>query len=343
MKRRRYVLLLVSVVVLCGIAVFYFLTRRPLESEKKRLPVAASTPAKLQTSPSVSIATPTPPIPFALPSDPVMQREIQDRKWDAVFSNSVNFYGKVVDEKGAPIEGASVRYSVPSNLLQIGKGTIEGPPTDANGLFSITGKTGAGITVVVAHPNYYNTDQSSRQVSYFGKIDPKPTASVPAVFVLRKKGTAEPLLKLKQVIRSVPIDGRPMQVGLTGSNSGDMTVAAWTSHPSQGAAKNAPFAWKVRVAVPRGGLIAYEDQYQFEAPESGYVPSVEFNMPAGGIDGKWKSDFEQTYFVKLGNGKYARMRFRMIAGGEHFAVVESYYNPFGSRNLEYDPQVIPEK
>ena len=31
--------------------------------------------------------------------------------------------------------------------------------------------------------------------------------------------------------------------------------------------------------------------------------------------------------MKLGNGNYARMRFQLVAGGNHFAVVESYYNP----------------
>jgi hypothetical protein len=259
-----------------------------------------------------------------------------------MFLNAVNFYGKVVDETGSPVEGASIRYSVPSNLAEIGKGTGQGPTTDSGGLFSITGKTGAGITVFASHPNYYSTNQSSGQFKYFENTEKNPSLSNPAIFVLRKKGDAEPLVKEKQVLRNVPKNGQSVRVGLAGANGGDLTIQAWTSPRPAGAANNMPFDWKVRVEVPGGGLVAYDDAYQFEAPAEGYVPSVEFAMPASGIDGKWRDRFEETFFVKLANGNYARMRFQMIAGGNHFAVVESYYNPTpGSRNLEYDPNKSP--
>lgn len=259
-------------------------------------------------------------------------------KWNKVFSNSINFYGKVLDERGVGVKGARVRYSAPSSVLEVEKGSIDGPTTDADGLFSIIGKKGAGIIVSVSHPSYYETDKSYGDFSFFEDTGRNPSPNKPAVFVLRKKGIAEPLLKLKQVIRSVPKDGRPVQIGLIGGKSADVILQAWTSVRPQGAANNAPFAWKVRIAVPSGGLVNYQDQYQFQAPESGYAPEIEFAMPAGGVNGKWRDRFEQTYFVKLGNGNYARMRFQMIAGGGHFAVVESYYNPqAGSRNLEFDP------
>lgn len=340
MKRRYYVLLAGLLVVACFIAIYFPSNHQPASKEKKPS-IAAPAPKEMQ-SPKSTAAAPPAPVP-ALPIPSAAQQEIQERKWDTVFANAVNFYGKVVDENGTPIQGARVRYAVPSNLLQIGKGTSEGPLTDGNGLFSITGKTGAGITVIVAHPDFYNTDQSSRQFSYFRETDRNPNASNPAVFVLRKKGTSEPLLKLKQVVRTVPKDGRAVRIGLSGEKAGDMTVRAWTSPRAQGAANNAPFAWKVRVEVPGGGLMANEDQFQFQAPESGYAPAIEYDMPASGIDGKWRDRLEQTYFVKLGNGNYARMRFQMIAGGNHFAVVESYYNPSGSRNLEYDPNITAQK
>jgi hypothetical protein len=341
MKRRHYVLIAGLAVAVFLIAIFYFSSKQPSASEEKNPSIAAPTSKEIQ-SPGTTFVVPSAPDP-ALPNVGAAQQQIQERRWDAVFAHAVNFYGKVVDENGTPIQGASVHYSVPSNLLQIGKGTIEGPMTDVNGLFSITGKTGAGITVIVAHSDFYSTDQSAKQFSYFRETERNPSASDPAVFVLRKKGVAEPLLKLKQVLRNMPKDGRTVQVGLTGEKAADVTVQAWTSPRPAGAANNAPFAWKVRVEVPGGGLVANADQFQFEAPENGYAPAVEYEMPASGIDGKWRDRFEQTYFVKLGNGDYARMRFQMIAGGNHFAVVESYYNPSGSRNLEYDPNLTAQK
>lgn len=326
MKRRRYLLL--AVLVCCLVAALWLFGKR----QSSILPAqeAPSVPSRMANLSSPSPPPPNPTLPKPIP---------QEIRWEPMFLNAVNFYGKVVDEEASPIDGASVKYSVPSNLAQIGKGTVQGPNTDSNGLFSITGKIGAGITVFVSHPNYYSSDQSSGQFSYYGNTDRNPTVSKPAVFVMRKKGTAEPLVKLKQVLKSVPTDGRSVQVGVTGNSVGDLTVQAWTSPRPAGAANNAPFDWKVRVEVPGGGLVAYEDAYQFEAPQEGYAPSVEFAMPAGGINGKWRDRFAETYFVKLGNGNFARMRFQMIAGGNHFAVVESYYNPKpGSRNLEFDPK-----
>jgi len=332
MKQRHLTLLFAIVAGAIFLILFYFLANRPsaklVKSEDEKL-----VQANLALATSASIASPSPPPPnpnLLPPEDPV-------RRWDRLFSNRVNFYGKVVDENNDSVTGASIRYSVPSNLAQIGKGTVQGPITDANGLFSITGKTGAGITVFATHPSYYNTDRSYGQFSYTENTERNPTRDKPAVFVLQKKGVSEPMLRIKQV-KSVPKDGRQLQIGLSKKGAAEINLSVWTSSPLEPSKLNAPFAWKMRLSVPGGGLMANNDPYLFQAPEGEYAPEIEFEMPVVGINGKWGSDFKQTYFVKLSNGHFARMRFKMIAGGGHFAVVESYYNPQpGSRNLEYDP------
>lgn len=327
MRRRHYIF--IGAVASCIAALFYFFGR-PSTTFQVTSPAE---PANYETPSQTSTPLPSPPAP----NPHLVQQEGHEEKLRMIFSHPIDFYGRVVDEKGVPVQGARVRYSVPSSFLEIQEGTVEGPVTDAKGMFSITGKQGAGIYTSVSHPGYYETDQSFHQFSYFENTADNPTTTSPAEFVLRRKGIAEPLLNLKQVARSLSKDGKPVQVGLTGDNTGDVTLQAWTSPRQVGARSNAPFAWKIRVSVPGGGLVAYKDGYQFEAPENGYAPAIEFEMPVAGVDGKWRDRFEQTYFVKLGNGNYARMRFQMFAGGNHFAVVESYYNPSGSRNLEYDP------
>jgi hypothetical protein len=274
-------------------------------------------------------------------------RITQDKQKEEIikeyFSKRIDFYGLVKDGDGHPVENANVEYSVYSDWLSPNPKTAHGIQSDVGGRFSITSKQGASIFVKVTHPDYYETGQSYINMSFAQPVDPLPTSSNPFIFVLRKKGDAEPLVKDKQVLRNVPKNGQPVRVGLSGRSATDLTIQAWTSPRPVGAANNAPFDWKVRVEVPGGGLVANEDQFQFQAPESGYAPAIEYDMPASGIDGKWRDRLEQTYFVKLGNGNYARMRFQMIAGGNHFAVVESYYNPSGSRNLEYDPNMTVKK
>lgn len=260
----------------------------------------------------------------------------------------IDFYGIVLDQHDQPVSDAQVVYSIVSTFDFVNPKRQSGQASGPDGRFSILGKHGASIYVKVSHPDYLFSPSAQKTFSFYHnpnavQNERLPARDQPAVFRLIKKGDAEPLLKLKQVLRNLPKNGQAVRAGLTGEKSDDVTVQAWTSPRPAGAANNAPFAWKVRVEVPGGGLVAYEDRYQFEAPEGGYVPSVEFEMPAGGIDGKWRDRFEQTYFVKLSNGNYARMRFQMIAGGNHFAVVESYYNPSGSRNLEYDPNIAVQK
>lgn len=330
MKRRYYLALVIA--ILCGVVLLLFWKNQPDLTEPIQSAIAreSSTP-KPPAPPSQSDASLPPPNPL------LANQETQEQKLNRLFSYPINFYGKVIDEHGNPVEGAQVRFSAPSYFLNIQQGSQDGPASGPDGRFSITGKTGAGIQVSVSHPKYYSTDRSHGQFTYFENTEQNPSESSPAVFVLRKKGDAEPLVKDKQVLRNVPKSGQPVRVGLSSKSAADLTIQAWTSPRPAEAANNAPFDWKVRVEVPGGGLVAYEDAYQFEAPAEGYAPSVEFAMPAGGVDGKWRDRFDETFFVKLANGNYARMRFQMIAGGSHFAVVESYYNPSGSRNLEYDP------
>ena len=79
-----------------------------------------------------------------------------------------------------------------------------------------------------------------------------------------------------------------------------------------------------------------DTELSFEAPEDGYKPTLEMQMLPTAK--RWHEDDDGQYWLKLGNGTYARMRFRITTGGGHFASVVSFLNPKpGSRNLEYDP------
>jgi hypothetical protein len=84
--------------------------------------------------------------------------------------------------------------------------------------------------------------------------------------------------------------------------------------------------------VPQGGLLLSHEEFPFLAPETGYVASVEFTMPANRDD--WRDQVDATFFYRLPDGRYGRGAFSMIAGGDHFCMVESFLNPSGSRNLE---------
>jgi len=117
---------------------------------------------------------------------------------------------------------------------------------------------------------------------------------------------------------------------------GDLTIELWAEDQHRNGAQ--PFNWKFRVDVPGGGLARRElPQMQFEAPDSAYSSPIEIEMSDGAKD--WRNSFEDEFFVKLGNGTFGRMRFRVTPAGGHFASITSYLNPTpGSRNLEFDPK-----
>ncbi len=157
-----------------------------------------------------------------------------------------------------------------------------------------------------------------------------------AIFVLRAKGEAEPLVKVESFIK-VPRNGTPVEVSLgTGQSvpagKGDFRVEAWTQ--DQGKDARGRYDWRCRVTAPGGGLMERNGAYAFEAPVEGYKPSDVIEMPKTAE--RWNPQVTRQYFAKLANNTFARVEFEMVAGGDHFFRITSFVNPSGSRNLEYD-------
>ena len=85
--------------------------------------------------------------------------------------------------------------------------------------------------------------------------------------------------------------------------------------------------------MPGGGLQLCSDQFPFLAPDQGYQPDEVIDM-SDPQDTQWVQDVRRDYYIKTGDGKFARMEFRMVAHGDHFCQVDCYLNPTGSPNLE---------
>ncbi|HTB79773.1 MAG TPA: carboxypeptidase-like regulatory domain-containing protein [Opitutaceae bacterium] len=262
--------------------------------------------------------------------------------WDALLLTPINFYGKVVDEKGHSIPEANVSISFADTPWEGHTKITE--KTDDSGMFHVIGH-GLGIVIQVSKAGYYHLKQSDGNFGYSkagGPIDPHPDAAEPAIFVLRKIGSPVKLIQLERDY-SISKDGKPVEISLTTGKQvlggqGDIKVEAWTYDQGHQTNSNLPYDWHCRISVSDGGgLIARTSEFDFEAPVDGYVTSDEINMPASGVS-KWRSQVSREYFMKLSGDRYARMKFEMTAGGDHFFGIESYLNPSsGDRNLEFDP------
>jgi hypothetical protein len=251
----------------------------------------------------------------------------------------IEFYGKVVDEAEIPIPGAQVTFTC--NDLSTNGTSHYNTESDGQGIFSISGINGKLLTAHVFKEGYYFSRRNNDSFYYAGQNENfVPESNNPVVFHLRSIGTIAPLI-LVAGSTLVPKDDRPVGLALTKAKavpeeSAEFLIQCWTG--DKGTLPGQKFDWRCKLTVPGGGIQEIMEEFPFQAPESGYQLSVEINMPAS-LGDDWRDKIARSYFLKLGNGDYARIDFEMIPYGEHFALIKSYVNPTGSRNLESDANV----
>jgi len=262
------------------------------------------------------------------------------RAYLSAFLTQMSFWGKVVDDKGEPVPGATVQLQANSNPDPMGGGTTYIRDTDEQGRFLIVGARGITLTVEVSKAGYYSTEQSRGTANYVLNSKtalPIPTADAPAVFVLRRMGVPVPLIRVAPRPVRLPKNGTPVDISLRTGQAGGadrLRVECWTE--DQNKDTQGQYSWRCRISVPGGGLAERTDQYDFEAPTNGYQSTQEIAMTASAP--KWRKGVDKNYFAKLPGNNYARFVFKLTTGGEHFFVIESYLNPEpGNRNLEHDP------
>lgn len=252
-------------------------------------------------------------------------------KWQA----PIDFYGKVIDQNSNPVNMANIHFQWNEFPTEDGMRNAD-IRSDTQGLFSLEGAIGLTLKVSVGKNGYYSSSMNNNFYTYgsLGGAKFFPDSQNPVVFHLRKKGRGESLITLKRNYR-IPRDGTPTAINLSSgasstSDNGDFVVQCWTKDAGKHSGKK--YDWHCVMTIPGGGAITNDDEFAFEAPETGYKPSLEISMPADRPD--WRNDVDLKFYYLLANGCYGRMTFSMIAGGQHFCMIDSVFNPSGSRDLE---------
>ena len=261
----------------------------------------------------------------------VTRRDRSDPKWE--WRVPIQFYGKVVDENLSPVRDAKVHFQ----WTDLSHGTSEADSvSDGQGNFSLSGVQGKRLLVRVTKVGYYASSSNEGSFEFanpFEEIYYRPSKAKPVLFYLRKKGEGAQLIK-KSIQVVLPGDGSGTNVDLaTGkvSASGQLEVHAWKPWPPRPLLPH--YDWKVTFAVPDGGIVDAPEQFAFEAPEAGYKPSFEFNMPADAGDG-WRIEVEKAFYFSYGQPRrYGRLNFR-TDGHSRYIFINYVFNPSGSRNLE---------
>jgi Carboxypeptidase regulatory-like domain len=256
----------------------------------------------------------------------------------------INFYGKVVDENGKPIQGAAVRFQW-TDMSETGT-TEKITQTDEQGMFSLTNEKGKRLLVFVSSAGYHAVNRGRASFEYAAFFEPnyiEPDSNDPVIFRMIKKGASEPLIQRGPILLRARNDGTSTNLDLTtarstASGSGNLAVRI-----SKGPSINNRFDWIATVEGLGGaGLIHSTDEFMLMAPADGYQRKLTFAQKAR--DEQYQAQMQTRFYVKTGDGKYARVEMRIIPEYNETAALDLtvYLNPSGSRNLEVDPVKVAE-
>ena len=253
--------------------------------------------------------------------------------WNAWNQTSQDMYGKVTDQNGQPVAGVDVTgISERLNDQDIRYKT----QTDTNGLFQFTGLHGYRLDAQVTKSGYEIIYQG-------GRIKPQgpSTPDNRVIFMMWKRHGAEPMIHDSKFYGINP-DGRIYTLDLVerkkteGTNAvGDLWVQIQRPTTIKPGEK---FGWSLVMTAIGGGVIEVTNAvYLYEAPESGYQQTYELHMNATAPN--WQEQSEKTFYIKSRDGKvFGHFHVNIIPNYNDTSVfdMESYVNPGGSRNLEYD-------
>ncbi|MEM1059359.1 MAG: hypothetical protein AAGK14_08930 [Verrucomicrobiota bacterium] len=260
-----------------------------------------------------------------------------ERAMFEAYHAPIDFWGKVVDQDGKPIEKAEILFGVKDHP------EVDNPKvkdfSDSKGLFELTGRRGAGLFVKVSKEGYYELPASARSLEYYKRGDSNvrlPTKENPAVFVLQEKGEGADLIAPRSRYFNLDSAGKPTAIDLERGRvvgnieNSDLVVRCWVGEPGE----NGKQDWSYSIEVPKGGIQKRTYDFEFIAPEGGYgsTVSVDFDSEAN----NWRGSITEGYFIKLADGTYARVTVT-VYGREspNIDVRNIYINPIkGNKNLE---------
>ncbi len=272
-------------------------------------------------------------------SPELWERYLRTRKMVEEDIVPIEFYGKITDQNGIPVPGVKISITVSFSLKNKTE-KIE-LSSDNGGLFSLTGIRGSRLYIDKFEKEGYIEGNFSRRFGY-GRHTPEihyPNRDNPVVIRMWKKGETEPLVREETEI-IVTGDNREFYTDLiSGTTSeeltdqADLVIRMKIDKPDEENLYN----WHISIGAVNGGLIETDDEFLYQAPESGYQQNMNMFFDK---TFRWSNDAYKKLYLKSRNGKvYAGLKLRILTyhTGKGLIRISSLINPNGSRNLEYDP------
>jgi hypothetical protein len=263
----------------------------------------------------------------------------------------VTFFGRVLDDHDAPVEGASINADIihfsPDPDKLFGESKVVERTSDANGFFSVEHEKGRSLYINSISKEGYDGSmllKQERSFQYAEHGSQKPFVAdrkSPVVFRIRNQGGVAFLLRTTDwscqlsasesgsvkgydFIRQMParglakpfFDGEPLTSDLQVKATFNTNDATWTVVLSSG--------------TTNGGIVV-SDQLLYEAPATGYQQEYTFTPEA-----RKPMKTRYVYLRSRSPYVYSRLEVEYCTVDKKFVRVEgkSVTNPYGDRNLE---------
>lgn len=258
----------------------------------------------------------------------------------------INFYGKVLDSNGVPIQGAKIRFQWTDMSA---KGTSEKITESASdGTFSLIGESGKRLGVNVTKSGFHAGSKSFGSYEYAAFFEwnfHESDETNPIIFQLVKTINAEPLL-VREVFNSLTYEQGTYYYDFNQgklsrqSTGGDaLKISITRSQAAQGL----PFDWTWTVDGFKATVQPTSDEFPQIAPADAYLPSWKTEGKANAEN--FKRQGKVRLYVRTSDDRFAVVDLALSHPNAREVgptlSVKSFLNTTpGSLNLEFDPAKV---
>jgi hypothetical protein len=161
----------------------------------------------------------------------------------------------------------------------------------------------------------------------------------PVIIKMWKLGEPQQLISHSLTRIGIPVDGQPVQFDLFNGkkvSSGWQLIVHLKRDPQILSPGNARYSWSLELEIPSGGLVTNNDEFMYQAPDSGYPKTFMFDMPKDAEN--WTTALDQQFYIELENGKCFGslvVHLSTIHDTPPLGLnLDIVINPNGSRNLQ---------
>ncbi len=267
----------------------------------------------------------------------------------------IEFHGKVIDQDGEPIAGATITIEVVTYVeslkAQLKNGgdvfetTTHVIKSDADGRIYLGACKGRMLEIQNLSKEGYLCPVENLESLGYDKIlrnKPLPTRDKPMILKLYRRSLNGVTLTPREVVIYLSSDNTETAVDLVKGEvrsvtTTDMTVSMWADTFVPGK----KYDWTVTVNCRDGGIVVADDDVgMYEAPADGYTSSVTWNFESESATWSPRID-RQIYLKGRGGSLYAaiRLTLRTFHTGRGTIEIHYVYNTNGSRILEHEERL----